>query len=206
MTELRRKQLKRVRGIVKRLEKQYAVDPGLYSELPHYSTAKLKGMSRKSIIQSGHATYREKPKPVLKPFPEVSKSDYEEMQANHEVTKILTLLEKGREYQGDYSKKEGGKNAKIAVQSSAQRIEAIIVNSVNKTRVDKDGNEVSGLLYTYQKLKEEYRSFMLLTDLLNKLITAVYDDVYSEWADGRDKYEYELKRLADALGIVDRGF
>ena len=193
MTETRRKQLTRVRGIIKRMSKEYRVDENLYKNLTNLSTQKLRHMSRKSIIQSGQATHRSF---IVKEFPEVTQSDYEEMEANFGLTKILRLLEKGANYSGEYSKKSGGKSARIAVNMSAERIENIVLEAKNR-----DGAKV-----VYDKLMKYYGSFSRIEEMVEALILGVYDDVYASWAQGSAAYEAELKRIAQVLGVVDRGF
>lgn len=189
MSDKRRKALAHARGIIKRLEKAgYEVN---FGDVAQKSTRKLQNVSRKSLIQSGIARWK-KNVGGLKP-PGKDKGWLEPPREwEIELIKIRRILQEGSSYYGEHSKKTT--SAYTEVNISSDSLTAIIDDAVSRL----GGKEV------VRRIKNYWKTLRHFEELLNKLITAVYDDVYSVWGSGgRSAYERDVENIRQVLGVDD---
>ena len=227
----RRKALTRAKGIKKRLEKA-GYDLGDL-DLESMSTRKLKNIDRKKMIQD-YATQesidkviedskalkerkkilREQKKKldaIRKKNPEKVVSIEEAKKqdeswkpgdthkvipagsdAKIQVDKIIEMLEEGE----DYHTTKSVVSADDAVQPSAQRIMSMFLQARRKYS-DED---------IVKKLIQTFGSMDKVSETIERLIYAIYDDVLAEWANGSSSYEALISTISGALDVTDPGF
>lgn len=218
-TEIRKKQVKRIKGIVKRLEKAgYDVDIDISS----LSTQKLKSLDRKKLIWQGyakidmdeyieqiHKKHERKRKENLKKEKVVSMKEASTYNpsaphwgkvlsasdaATAIIDNIIKILEAGADYTGGHSKKE--KSGFVAVNQSAERIE-LIFRDARMKRSDED---------ILSDILARYDSISAIQERIERLIGAIYDPLYASWASGSAVYEAHMAELASTVGGTDYGF
>lgn len=200
MSDKRRKALAHARGIIKRLEKAgYDVN---FGDLAQKSTRKLQNVSRKSLIQSGVAVEKAEKRAIREAVAHEKTLQRQRQRAERaarrataahlELDKILRILQEGSSYYGEHSKK--GTSAYMEVNISSDSLTAIIDDAVARL-----GEEE-----VVRRIKNYWKTLARFEELLNKLITAVYDDVYSVWGSGgRSAYERDVENIRQVLGVDD---
>lgn len=123
-----------------------------------------------------------------------------------EFDSVMKILREGASYAGQYSKKSNGESAFVYVQKSAGRIEHIMNSAVSKMMEDFNLSRVDAEKEIMRILKDWQGGLEKLKDTLYNLVYAVYDDVYAEWAEGYDAYEYTLSLMAAFIGGEDLKF
>lgn len=187
MSDKRRKALAHARGIIKRLEAAgYDVN---FGDVAQKSTRKLQNVSRKSLIMNGIARWKEKDGRGMEPPKEWEL----------ELRKIRRILEEGSCYYGEKSKRTNKAGKRISayteVNISADSLTAIIDDAVSRL-----GEEE-----VVRRIKNYWKTLQHFEELLNKLITAVYDDVYSVWGSGgSSEYERDVKNIRQILEVDDK--
>lgn len=224
ITDTRKKQLKRVKGIISRLEKKgYTVDVDVES----LSTQKLLHLDRKKIIQQ-YGTYEEtEEEKALKARKRILRAQKRRLAAirKKKPGKVISIDEAKKQdaawKAGDtYKTIPAGSDAKIQVDLIIKQIEegenyrgkrasseGLIQMSAGRLRVIfeearrkyKDEEIVN-------RLEQTFGSMEKCSAVIERLIYAVYDDMLAEWADGITAYEHLLSTVVGALGVTDPGF
>lgn len=200
MSDKRRKALAHARGIIKRLEAAgYDVN---FGDVAQKSTRKLQNVSRRSLISSGVAVEKAEKRAIREAVwhekalqrqrRRKERSERRATAAHLELEKIRRILQEGSSYYGEHSKK--GTSAYTEVNISADSLTAIIDDAVARL-----GEEE-----VVRRIKNYWKTLQHFEELLNKLITAVYDDVYSVWGSGgRSAYERDVENIRQVLGVDD---
>ena len=183
MSEARRKQLARARAVVRRAIKTglYSGGEELYASLPEMSTQRLRFITRRRLLQQGELQRTDETK---KPQP---------MSAYHGIiTKLRNIIMQGKNYNGEYEKK-GKRGARDLVNQNARELDIIF-----ETAVSRLGEEEVA-----KRLKKAYGDMSKLENLLERLMLAVYDDVYAAWADGRAVWERDRREFMMSLEVAE---
>lgn len=183
MSEARRKQLARARAVVRRAIKTglYSGGEELYASLPEMSTQRLRFITRRRLLQQGDLQRADETK---KPQP---------MSAYHGIiTKLRNIIMQGKNYNGEYEKK-GKRGARDLVNQNARELDTIF-----ETAVSRLGEEEVA-----KRLKKAYGDMSKLENLLERLMLAVYDDVYAAWADGRAVWERDRREFMMSLEVAE---
>jgi len=223
ITDTRKKQLKRVKGIISRLEKRgYTVDVDVDS----LSTQKLLHLDRKRIIQQ-YGTYEEtEEERALKARKRILRAQKRRLAAiQKKKGKVISIDEAKKQdaswKAGDtYKTIPAGSDAKIQVDLIIKQIEegenyrgkrasseGLIQMSAGRLRVI---FETARKKYEDEeivnRLKQTFGSMEKCSAIIERLIYAVYDDMLAEWADGITAYEHLLSTVVGALEVTDPGF
>lgn len=223
ITDTRKKQLKRVKGIISRLEKRgYTVDVDVES----LSTQKLLHLDRKRIIQQ-YGTYEEtEEEKALKERKKILRAQKRRLASIRKKQGKVVSIDEAKKQDaswkaGDtYKTIPAGSDAKIQVDLIIKQIEegenyrgkrasseGLIQMSAGRLRVlfeearrkYEDEEIVERLIKTFGSMEK-------CSAVIERLIYAVYDDMLAEWADGITAYEHLLSTVVGALGVMDPGF
>lgn len=223
ITDTRKKQLKRVKGIISRLEKRgYTVDVDIES----LSTQKLLHLDRKRIIQQ-YGTYEEtEEEKALKERKKILRAQKRRLASIRKKQGKVVSIDEAKKQDaswkaGDtYKTIPAGSDAKIQVDLIIKQIEegenyrgkrasseGLIQMSAGRLRVlfeearrkYEDEEIVERLIKTFGSMEK-------CSAVIERLIYAVYDDMLAEWADGITAYEHLLSTVVGALGVMDPGF
>lgn len=228
-TEIRKKQVKRIKGIVKRLEKAgYDVDIDISS----LSTQKIKSLDRKKLIWHGYAKIDmdEYIENIHKKHERKRKEREKKRQENKKRKEKVVSMKEARKY--DPSAPHWG-----IVLSASDAATAIIDNIIkilekggdytgghSKKRKGKSGfvavNQSAGRIHLMfedarnkrtdkdilNDILAKYGSVSAIQERIERLIGALYDPIYAKWADGSAVYEAHMTELAKTIGGKDFGF
>ena len=211
MTPIRRKEIKRVKAMLKRLEaKGYDIN----IDLTKIHTNKLKNMNRVNVIPK-YAKYNERKgktieaikktkrkqkkaeKPKTKQPKNVTRINgnvYRGTTSDMTLNTIYKTLDEGKNYTGGKSRKTT--SGFLSVQTSARRLSIIITSAEKKIGAEEIIKRVNQKFGSVEKFKER----------LEKLILAIYDDEYASWANGSEKYERDIREIAELIEGTDLGF
>lgn len=224
ITDTRKKQLKRVKGIISRLEKRgYTVDVDVES----LSTQKLIHLDRKRIIQQ-YGTYEEtEEERELKARKRILRAQKRRLAAirKKQKGKVVSIDEAKKQdanwKAGDtYKTIPAGSDAKIQVDLIIKQIEegenyrgkrasseGLIQMSAGRLRVIfEEARRKYEDEEIVERLTKTFGSMEKCSAVIERLIYAVYDDMLAEWADGVTAYEHLLSTVVGALGVTDPGF
>lgn len=223
ITDTRKKQLKRVKGIISRLEKKgYTVDVDVES----LSTQKLLHLDRKKIIQQ-YGTYEEtEEEKALKARKRILRAQKRRLAAiRKKQGKVISIDEAKKQdaawKAGDtYKTIPAGSDAKIQVDLIIKQIEegenyrgkrasseGLIQMSAGRLRVIfEEARRKYEDEEIVNRLEQTFGSMEKCSAVIERLIYAVYDDMLAEWADGVTAYEHLLSTVVGALGVTDPGF
>ena len=224
ITDTRKKQLKRVKGIISRLEKRgYTVDVDVES----LSTQKLLHLDRKKIIQQ-YGTYEEtEEEKALKARKRILRAQKRRLAAirKRQQGKVISIDEAKKQdaawKAGDtYKTIPAGSDAKIQVDLIIRQIEegenyrgkrasseGLIQMSAGRLRVIfEEARRKYEDEEIVNRLEQTFGSMEKCSAVIERLIYAVYDDMLAEWADGVTAYEHLLSTVVGALGVTDPGF
>lgn len=224
ITDTRKKQLKRVKGIISRLEKRgYTVDVDVES----LSTQKLIHLDRKRIIQQ-YGTYEEtEEERELKARKRILRAQKRRLAAirKKNAGKVISIDEAKKQdaswKAGDtYKTIPAGSDAKIQVDLIIKQIEegenyrgkrasseGLIQMSAGRLRVlFEEARRKYEDEEIVERLTKTFGSMEKCSAVIERLIYAVYDDMLAEWADGITAYEHLLSTVVGALGVMDPGF
>lgn len=110
------------------------------------------------------------------------------LRARKIIGNILRLIEQGLMYMSPKASQAGA----VAVGYSALRLREIIEAAIQKLEIE----EVAERLETWATGQN-------LSELIERLVYAVYDREFARWAHGRSAYEMLLLGLAEALEVPD---
>ena len=223
ITDTRKKQLKRVKSIISRLEKRgYTVDVDIES----LSTQKLLHLDRKKIIQQ-YGTYEEtEEEKALKARKRILRAQKRRLNAiQKKKGKVISIDEAKKQDDnwkpGDtYQVIPAGSDAKITVDLIMKQIEtgenykgkrasseALIQMSAGRLRVIfETARQKYGDEEIVNRLEQTFGSMEKVSAVVERLIYAVYDDLLAEWADGISAYDHLISTVVGALGVMDPGF
>lgn len=223
ITDTRKKQIKRVKGIISRLEKKgYTVDVDVES----LSTQKLLHLDRKKIIQQ-YGTYEEtEEEKALKARKRILRAQRRRLAAiQKKKGKVISIDEAKKQdaawKAGDtYKTIPAGSDAKIQVDLIIKQIEegenyrgkrasseGLIQMSAGRLRVIfEEARRKYEDEEIVNRLEQTFGSMEKCSAVIERLIYAVYDDMLAEWADGITAYEHLLSTVVGALGVTDPGF
>lgn len=224
ITDTRKKQLKRVKGIISRLEKRgYTVDVDVES----LSTQKLIHLDRKKIIQQ-YGTYEETEEDkALKARKRILRAQKRRLASirKRQQGKVISIDEAKKQdanwKAGDtYKTIPAGSDAKIQVDLIIKQIEegenyrgkrasseGLIQMSAGRLRVIfEEARRKYEDEEIVNRLEQTFGSMEKCSAVIERLIYAVYDDMLAEWADGVTAYEHLLSTVVGALGVTDPGF
>ena len=208
MSDKRRKALAHARGIIKRLEKAgYDVN---FGDVTQKGTRKLQNVSRQSLIMNGIAVEKAEKRAIREAVwhekalqkqreREEKKAKNRATAAHLELEKIRKILKEGSDYYGEKSKRTNSIGKRISayteVNISSDSLTAIIDDAVSRL-----GEEE-----VVRRIKNYWKALTHFEELLNKLITAVYDDVYSVWGSGgREAYATDVAKIREVLDVSDK--
>ena len=218
MTPIRRKEIKRVKALLKRLENR---GYNISIDFEKIHTNKLKHINRVNAVGT-YAKYnplrgavierrkkaerkrkREAKKAerakkisegkisVIPSPPAVFKSSSNaERDAAFELSKVYAVIEDGIEYSAKYL------STTAMIHNSTRRIRDIFNYAVENHGAEKVLNAI----------KENYGDIEKFSKQVERLCYAVYDEVYGGTKNGSEMYERDILRLTRALDSVDLGF
>lgn len=233
-SDVRKKYLKSVKGIISRLEKKgYTVDVDIKS----LSTQELSHLDRKKIIQR-YSIYSTDAEEIAE-FKEARKVE-ERKKILRAQRKKLAKIEKEKQKKGkvisiDEAKKQdknwkpgdtgvipAGSDAKIQIDKIIDIIKVGESYNTKKDVISADDavqQSATRIMVMFlqarnkysdeeivQKLKKTFGSMDKVAETVERLIYAIYDDILAEWADGSSAYESLISTISGALGVKDPGF
>lgn len=224
ITDTRKEQLKRVKGIISRLEKRgYTVDVDVES----LSTQKLLHLDRKRIIQQ-YGTYEEtEEERALKERKKILRAQKRKLAAirKKQQGKVISIDEAKKQDEawkpGDtYQTIPAGSDAKIQIDLIIKQIEEgenrkgkrsssdrMIHMSAGRLRaIFESARKKYGDEEIVQRIKKTFGSMEKLSGVVERLIYAVYDEILNKWADGVSSYDHLIGTIVGALGVTDPGF
>lgn len=217
-TEKRKRELSRVRKIISRAKKAgLELEEGF--DITNLHTNELKNIkSKKDLQRKGYLETKEKAEirhrimSTTQPRNVVNISDAANNRyiatgenidrenvlssdgAKEQIDMLENIIRTGENYIGGHSLKDT--TGAPLVQRSADRI-GIILETARARHTDEE---------LVKAINDKFGSIAEFARLLERLILALYDDVYAAWAGGNAAYERAISMIANTLGGDDLGW
>ena len=231
-SDVRKKYLKSVKGIISRLEKRgYTVDVDIKS----LSTQELSHLDRKKIIQR-YSIYSTDAEEIAE-FKEARKLEERKkiLRAQRKKLAAIRKRQQGKVISIDEAKKQdkawkpgdtgvipAGSDAKIQIDKIIDIIKVGESYKTSKSVISADdavqpsATRIMSMFLQarskysddviVEKLEKTFGSMDKVAETVERLIYAIYDDILAEWADGSSAYESLISAISGSLGVRDPGF
>jgi hypothetical protein len=92
-----------------------------------------------------------------------------------------------------------------STQKKARALTQRLISADSLTAIIDDAVKRLGGREVVERIKSYWKTLARFEELLNKLITAVYDDVYSVWGSGgRSAYERDVENIRQVLEVDNK--
>lgn len=202
---IRRKQnMKRLRSLTKKAEASgYEVDRARFATMTNEELRNISSI--RDLVRRGYAGKRySRPKsPVERdgnvlPISDVSQVKYDSSgehiprnnvfrgsQATVDVDMLLSIAEYGKTYRS--MKTEGSGEALV------NKNGRYLVDLITKARMKHSDEEIVAAI------EKGYGSVRLFAETIERLVLAVYDEIYAEWSMGKSAWDVDMKEVENTL-------
>ena len=212
--ELRRQQnIKKLRETVKRYGREYGVTEisvSSFTEEEISNISKLRGrekfeailrgsthagrdiLSSRDDVRSNKIGYNEQGKKLYDSSGRNIGRIYYGSEATAQINKLLSIAEYGKHYMGTRLKDYGSSDTAIdMIHSSGEHLVKVITQARNKFTDEE----------LVERIKRDYGTVDFFATIVERMVLAVYDKTYAEWAGGSDAYNADMWEIERTLGV-----
>lgn len=213
--ELRRQQnIKKLKETVKRYGREYGITEisiSSFTEEEISNISKLRGrekfeailrgsthagrdiLSSRDDVRSNKIGYNEQGKKLYDSSGRNIGRIYYGSEATAQINKLLSIAEYGKHYMGTRLKDYGsGDTAIDLIHSSGEHLVRVITKARSKFTDEE----------LVERIKRDYGSVEFFATIVERMVLAVYDKEYAEWAGGNNAYHADMMEIENTLGVT----